>query len=246
MIIKAILVSLVAAYGRLEQGWFGQQMIARPIWLSTLVGLVLGDVQQGVIIGGTLELIWAGVVQVGAMPTEVVTGSVVATSLAIYNNLTVAEAVAIAIPVGLLATLMNTLNSTICIALWSPLTNRAVEKGDTKAIWWLGIAGCATHATMFFIVAFLAFVAGSAAVQSVIDAIPDTLRIGLSNASRILPAIGIAVLLKFSYDQKYIGFLLLGFMLPTFLGFKSISVAIAGLAAALIFYYLSPNEQEVD
>ena len=43
MILKAVLVGLVAAYGRIEQGWLGQQMIARPIWLCTLVGLLLGD-----------------------------------------------------------------------------------------------------------------------------------------------------------------------------------------------------------
>lgn len=59
MILQAILVGLVAGYGRIEQSWFGQQMIARPIWLCTLVGLLLGDLKQGVIIGGTLELIWA-------------------------------------------------------------------------------------------------------------------------------------------------------------------------------------------
>ena len=111
MILKAVLVGLVAAYGRIEQGWLGQQMIARPIWLCTLVGLLLGDLKQGIIIGGSLELIWAGVVQVGAVPTEVVTGSTVACGLAILNDLSVAEAVTIAIPVGLLATLIGHRNS---------------------------------------------------------------------------------------------------------------------------------------
>ena len=43
MILQAILVCLVAGYVRIEQSWFGQQMIARPIWLCTLVGLLLGD-----------------------------------------------------------------------------------------------------------------------------------------------------------------------------------------------------------
>lgn len=49
MILQAILVGLVAGYGRIEQSWFGQQMIARPIWLCTLVGLLLGDLKQGVL-----------------------------------------------------------------------------------------------------------------------------------------------------------------------------------------------------
>lgn len=246
MIVKALLVALVAAYGRLEQGWLGQQMIARPIWLCTLVGLLLGDVKQGIIIGGTLELIWAGVVQVGATPTEVVTGSTVACGLAILNNLSVAEAVTIAIPVGLLATLIGTLNSTINVAVWSPMVNTAVEKGNKKAIWWLGLAGCAVQAVMYAIAAFIAVAAGSEVVSAVINAIPQVIRDGLANASKILPAIGIGVLMQFAFDIKYVGFFILGFILPTFLGFNSIAVALTGFAVALIYFFLKPNEMEED
>ena len=52
MILQAFLVCLVAVYGRLEKGWIGQKMIARPNWLFTLVGVLLGDLQHGVIICG--------------------------------------------------------------------------------------------------------------------------------------------------------------------------------------------------
>lgn len=246
MILQAFLVSLVAAYGRLEQGWLGQQMIARPIWLCPLVGLLLGDLQQGIIIGGSLELIWAGVVQVGATPTEVVTGSTVACGLAIINNLSVAEAVTIAIPVGLLATLIGTVNNTITITLWSPMTNRAVEKGDTKSIWWLGLAGCATQALMYGLAVFLAVSAGSAAVDAVINAIPQVVRDGLANASQILPAVGIGILMQFAFDKKFVGFFLLGFLLPTYVGFGSVATALMGVAIALIYFFLKPNEVEDD
>lgn len=246
MLIKAFLVSLVAAYGRLEQGCLGQQMIARPIWLCTIIGLLLGDITQGVIIGGSLELIWAGVVQVGAVPTEVVTGSCVACGLAILNDLSVAEAAAIAIPVGLLATLIGTLNNTITISLWSPMANQAAEKGNTKAIFWIGLAGCATQALMYGIAVFIAVSAGSTAVNSVVNAIPETIRTGLSNASKILPAVGIGVLLQFSFDVKFVGFFILGFLLPTYLGFSSVAVALVGVTCAVIYFFLKPNEVEDD
>ena len=246
MILQAFLVSLVAMYGRLEQGWMGQQMIARPIWLCPLVGLLLGDFQQGVIIGGSLELIWAGVVQVGATPTEVVTGSTVACGLAIINGLSVAEAITIAIPVGLLATLIGEVNNTVTITLWSPMANRAAEVADTKKIWWLGIAGCATQALMYGIAVFLAVSAGSAAVNAVIESIPQVVRDGLSNASAILPAVGIGILMQYSFDIKFVGFFLLGFLLPTYLEFSSVAVALAGVGAALIYFFLKPNEVEDD
>ncbi len=246
MILQAFLVCLVAVYGRLEQGWMGQQMIARPIWLCPLVGLLLGDFQQGVIIGGSLELIWAGVVQVGATPTEVVTGSTVACGLAIINNLSVAEAITIAIPVGLLATLIGEVNNTITITVWSPMANRAAEVGDTKKIWWLGLAGCATQALMYGTAVFLAVSAGSAAVNAVIESIPQIVRDGLSNASAILPAVGIGILMQYSFDIKFVGFFLLGFLLPTYLEFGSVAVALAGVGAALIYFFLKPNEVEDD
>lgn len=246
MVFKAFLVALVAFYGRVEQGWLGQQMIARPIWLCTLVGLLLGDIKQGIIIGGTLELIWAGVVQVGATPTEVVTGSTVACGLAILNNLSVAEAVTIAIPVGLLATVLNELNGTLVMMTWSPLANAAVEECDTKKIWWCGIGGELTRATLLALATFIAVSAGSVAVNAVIDAIPDKVRLGLQNASKLLPAIGIAVLMQFSFDMKFVGFFILGFLLPTYLGFNSVACAIAGVAAALIYYFLKPNTVEED
>ncbi len=246
MILKALLVALVAAYGRIEQGWLGQQMIARPIWLCTLVGLLLGDVKQGIIIGGSLELIWAGVVQVGAVPTEVVTGSTVACGLAILSDLSVAEAVTIAIPIGLLATLIGQINNTISVTVWSPLANKATEKSDTKSIWWIGLAGCATQALMYAVAVFLAVVAGSEAVNAIINSIPQVVRDGLANASKILPAVGIGILMQFAFDIKYVGFFILGFILPTYLGFNSVAVALAGFACALIYFFLKPNEVEDD
>ena len=234
MIFKAFLVALVAFYGRVEQGWLGQQMIARPIWLCTLVGLLLGNLQQGIIIGGTLELIWAGVVQVGATPTEVVTGSTVACGLAIINNLSVAEAVTIE------------LNGTLVMMTWSPMANAAVEECNTKKIWWCGIAGELTRASLLALATFIAVSAGSVAVNSVIGAIPEKIRLGLSNASKLLPAIGIAVLMQFSFDMKYVGFFVLGFMLPTFLGFNSVACAMAGVVAALIYFFLKRDVVEED
>ena len=219
MILQAILVGLVAGYGRIEQSWFGQQMIARPIWLCTLVGLLLGDLKQGVIIGGTLELIWAGVVQIGAAPTEVVSGSVLASALVITSGLTV---------------------------VLSSLTNKAVENCDTKMIWWTGIGGGIIYFVVYFVVIALGFMAGSVAIQAVIDSIPGVVRYGLTNASKLLPAIGIGILLKFTFDWKYAGFFALGFLLPTYLGMGTMGVALTGLVCAYIYYQFKPRAEEDD
>ena len=55
MLVKAILVGLVL--GLCKSEWiYGFPQVGRPIVVSTLTGLFLGDPVQGVIMGSVLEL----------------------------------------------------------------------------------------------------------------------------------------------------------------------------------------------
>ena len=53
--LTAVLIGLIGALGVMDFQ-FGSLYINRPIVLGPLVGLVLGDVTQGLIIGANLEL----------------------------------------------------------------------------------------------------------------------------------------------------------------------------------------------
>ena len=59
MLTQAILVGLVGAFGCLEYQ-LGTLYAFRPIVLCPLVGLVLGDLQSGLAIGASLELLFMG------------------------------------------------------------------------------------------------------------------------------------------------------------------------------------------
>ena len=59
MLMTTILICLVAAFGYLNS-FFGSGNIGRPLVMSTLTGLVLGDMQLGIMTGATLELVWLG------------------------------------------------------------------------------------------------------------------------------------------------------------------------------------------
>lgn len=59
MLTKALLVGLILGLCKMEY-FFGYCMICRPIVISTLTGLVLGDPVQGVILGSVLELMFTG------------------------------------------------------------------------------------------------------------------------------------------------------------------------------------------
>ena len=66
MVAQAIMLGLIAGIGILDGRIFGQMMFDRPLVTGLLVGWVLGDVKNGIIIGAQLELIWMGIAGIGA------------------------------------------------------------------------------------------------------------------------------------------------------------------------------------
>lgn len=104
--METLLIAAIALLGYCEY-FLGTQMIQRPIVMGTLVGLALGDLQNGLIIGASIELVFMGVASIGAaIPPEVTAGGILGTAFAINSGAGPAVALALALPiatVGLLA-----------------------------------------------------------------------------------------------------------------------------------------------
>ena len=87
-LVQALLIALVAAAGQAAGDIGGNVMVNRPIVLAPLVGAILGDLQQGLIMGAALELIFLGVVSIGgATPSDSNMGSVLGTAFAMSMHL---------------------------------------------------------------------------------------------------------------------------------------------------------------
>ena len=72
MMIESILLAIVAFIASIDEYTFGASMMGRPLFISPIVGFILGDLQAGVVIGATLELMFMGSIMVGsATPPEV-------------------------------------------------------------------------------------------------------------------------------------------------------------------------------
>lgn len=57
MFIDALLIALLAGIAGVDL-FNGLTHLHRPIVIGTIVGLILGDVQTGLLVGRTLELVW--------------------------------------------------------------------------------------------------------------------------------------------------------------------------------------------
>ncbi len=87
MVVQYLLVALVAFIASMDEQLFGITMLGRPLFTSLFVGLILGDVQQGVIVGAALESMFMGAIMVGAaVPPEVYASGVLGCAFAVITG----------------------------------------------------------------------------------------------------------------------------------------------------------------
>lgn len=132
MLLKAILLGLVGVVAVIDSRLIGRQNIGRPLILSTLAGLVLGDLHTGIVLGASLELISMGFVSIGAAgPPNMQLGSIIATAFAILTNSSTETALTIAIPVAVAGEFMSIIMRMI-IAQFGHAADKAIENNKFR------------------------------------------------------------------------------------------------------------------
>ena len=234
MLIKAILLGLVGIVGVIDSRLIGRQNIGRPLILSTLAGLVLGDVRQGVILGASLELISMGFVAIGAAgPPNMQFGSIIATAFAILSGASTEAALTIAVPVAVIGEFLSVIMRMV-IAQFSHVADKAIENGQFKKaihihLWW----SFGFNALVYFIPIFLTVYFGTDLVTNLVAAIPQVITNGLTVAGNLLSALGFAMLLSSMLSKKMFPYFLLGFLIVAYSGLSLIGVTM--FAAILAF-----------
>ena len=241
--LTAVLIGLIGALGVMDFQ-FGSLYINRPIVLGPLVGLVLGDVTQGLIIGANLELFFMGAVSIGAyIPPDSIVGGILATAFAISTGNSTEAAIALAMPIGLISlavgNFLNVFNSVIL-----RFTDKYAEEGKYGGIvathWMIGILNVLRR----FLLVFFAFYLGVDKMQGLIDAIPTVLIDGMDAAAGLLPALGFAMLMRMILNKQIIPYFFLGFICAEYLGMPVLGVAILGLIIVVVqFGFLNPKNE---
>lgn len=236
MLVQAILLGLVGVVGVIDSRLIGRQNIGRPLILSTLAGLVLGDIQKGVTLGASLELISMGFVSIGAAgPPNMQFGSIIATAFAIISGSSTETALTIAIPVAVAGEFLSIIMRMV-IAQFSHVADKAIENGNYKKakhihIWWSFIF----NAFVYFIPIFLTIYFGAEMVADLVAAIPEVITNGLTVAGNLLSALGFAMLLSTMLSKKMFPYFLLGFLTVAYSGLDLIGLTMyAGILAFIL------------
>lgn len=237
MFVKAILLGLIGVFCILDSRLLGRLNFERPLIVSTLVGLVLGDVTQGLMIGASLELMALGLVNIGAAaPPDMNMAAIIATAFSILSNASAETALTIAVPISVLGQLLGVLMRTILSNL-THVADDLIEKGHFEGARNMHIVwGTSLYSLMYFLPIFLAIYFGTDLVSNIVAMVPAWLTSGLGLAAKILPAFGFALLLQTMLSKKLVPFLLLGFLITAYSGLGVTGVA---LFACLVAFFMA-------
>lgn len=232
--IQALLLGIIGFIANCDYA-LGTSLIKNPIVTGPLVGLVMGDLTQGVIIGGVLELAFIGAQSVGAfVPPNVVVGGVLGTAFAISTGSGAEVAVTLAYPIALLAAVVENVFMSFIFPIAGTWADKYAAEGDYRKIELIHMGGGLFSSVCFGALCTLGFMLGSAQVEAVVNAIPAVITDGLTVATGILPAMGFAMLAQMTVNKKVVVFFAIGFVLSSHMGVPVLGIAILGVAAAIL------------
>ena len=252
MLIQAILIGIFCYLGALSVPWAfgltgGWYTLSRPLVSGLVVGIILGDVKTGIMIGVAVQAVYIAMVTPGGtMPSDLNFVAYPAVALGVLSGKDPQIAVTLAATIGILGTVifnfMMVLNS-----YWNNKADKAAQEGDMRGVRLAnGVYPQITTFLMRFIPTFIAVYFGGQYIQVILEKIPDKVIDMMSVLGGMLPAVGIAILLRQIVKRNdLLLYFLVGFIGITFLNLNMIALAIIGALLALIHFNYKPSNKVV-
>jgi len=238
---QAALIALFTYAAWISSPWLGGQAISyqgfgKPLVAGLIVGLIMGDVKDGVIIGATINALYVGAVTPGgAMSADINIAGYVGTALALATGVTPEVAVSVAVPLGIIGTFAWQLFATINSFLVHK-TDKYAADADLGKLTWMTLGLPQIIAFLIrFVPCFLVLYFGSSLAQGIVAYIPASLIHIFTVVGGMLPAIGMAVLIKMLLPSPFfLGYLVIGYVCVAALKLPVFTVALIGAAIAMI------------
>ncbi len=243
--IQAILLGLCACLSSmpgLGGTTFGNYTLGRPLVAGMVAGLILGDMQTGIILGAAIQVIYIALVTPGGtVSADVRAISYIGIPLSVCaikgmgldpsSSAARDMAAALGAAVGTLGTVLFYGTATVNL-LWQHIGWKAVEKGDFKKLYLVNMGfPWISHFLCSFLPTVIITMAGSSMVDLMKAYLPmDGVAMKtLFTVGSLLPAVGVAILLK-QVINKSLDFLtfFFGFTLAACMGVNLIGAAAIG------------------
>jgi PTS system mannose-specific IIC component len=229
-LILLIIVAAIAGMGSV----LDEAQFHRPLIACTLVGLVLGDIQTGIILGGTLEMLALGWMNVGAaMAPDAALASVISAILVIVGKQSIGAGIAIAIPIAAAGQVLTIFVRTITV-FFQHLADKYAETGNTRGIEMCHLLGLSLQGIRVAVpAAIVGMLAGTDAVTTALAAIPPVITRGLQVSGGFIVVVGYAMVINMMNIKSLMPFFFIGFILAAFTGVNLIGFGAIGVICAI-------------
>ena len=235
-ILQAALCGVVywLAVGNLP--FVGLWSLQRPLVCGLVTGCILGHPVEGAVIGATINLVYLGFMSAGgSMPADMGLAGVLGTAYAIVGGLDTDTALALAVPIGILGTIVWAGRMTFD-SVFVHMADKYIEKGEYKKIWRANVlfpqilCFCMTA-----IPCALAAYFGSAYIQGIIEMLSGRVLTVFQIIGGLMPALGIAITLQYIFKGESKVFLFAGFLLAVYSKLPLLTVGLIALLTAIIY-----------
>lgn len=191
--------------------------IHRPLITGPVVGLIMGDMQIGLIAGATLELAWLGLVpNAGAQPPDVTMGTIAAVAFAVMTGQSPEVAMGVGMPIAVLMQML-VIGFFAMTSFTMGKADKYAEEANTNGIDFLLLSTITMRSMLYAVIAFLTVYFGEHGAAWIDANAPKTLLEGLGIGAKMVPAIGFAMLLKIMWSKEVAGVFFIGFVMTTYL-----------------------------
>lgn len=198
----------------------------QPIIIGTVVGALMGDLEKGIIVGSSIEVVYLGMVAAGGnIPSDKCLAAL------------------IAVPIGILGVFVNNIRRTTN-AWFAAKADKYAEEANIKGIWRCATLYPLAFGFIFrFPIVFVANLFGATFVEKVLQAIPEWLMRGLTVTGGVLPALGFATTIFVIGKNKYIPFFILGFFIVQYFHIPITAAAIFGICIAFLCTFMKEDKE---
>ena len=221
IVLVAAICGLLYFGGTSKIGYHLTTAVGSPIFIGFVLGMIYGQVAQGLLIGATIQLVYLGVIATGGnVPADQALAATIAIPIALQTGMSAEVAVGLAVPFGVLGVFVDQIRRT-SNSVWGRWADKFAEKGDRK-----GIFRCA--------IIYAINLVGAEAVSWLMGVLPQWIITGFSVAGGLLPALGFAIIIITIGRKDLLAYFFIGFFAVAYLGINTMAAAVFGGCIAVL------------
>ena len=241
--ISIVLVIIVAFLAGME-GVLDEFQFHQPLVACTLIGLVTGQLEAGIILGGTLQMIALGWANIGAAVAPDAALASVASAIILVlggqGTAGVSTAIAVAIPLAVAGLFLTMVVRTLSVACVHRM-DAAAEKANFKGVELWHIIAIAMQGLRIAIPAGALLFIPATTVQKFLTSMPAWLTDGMAIGGGMVVAVGYAMVINMMATKEVWPFFAIGFCVAALSDLTVIALGAIGVSLALIYLTLSES-----